>query len=66
MGSQKHIELKNARKSKYSWPRVARPGATAIKLWKSALRKTFGLKHGKIEYNVREWLYQPPDKWIWF
>ena len=40
------------RKSKYSWPRIERPGTSAIKLWKSALRKTFGLKEGLLEYNV--------------
>ena len=60
------VQRSPSRKSKYTWPRVPRPGASAIKLWKSALRKTFELKNGKIGYQVREWLYQPSSTWMWF
>ena len=52
--------------SKYSWPRVNRPGATSIKLWKKALKKTFGLRQGITNYTLGTWNFQPDNKWIWF
>ena len=55
-----------ARKSKYTLPRVSRPGATSIKLWKKALKKTFGLRKGEISYTVGKWCYTPTEQWIWF
>ena len=60
------VERDSDRKSKYSWPRIERPGTSAIKLWKSALRKTFGLKEGLLEYNVGDWNYSPVEPWNWF
>ena len=53
-------------KSKYLWSGSSRPGSTAIKLWKSALRKTFGLKQGITDYKLGHWLYSPLNTWIWF
>ena len=60
------VQKDGTRKSPYRWPRTPRPGSTAIKLWRAALRKTFGLKTGILEYTVGNWLANPPDHWVWF
>ena len=55
----------DTRVTHYNWPNSVRPGSTAIKLWKSTLRKVFGLKQGKTEYSLGKWLHSPTDQWLW-
>ena len=36
------------------------------KLWKKALKKTFGLKNGTTTYTVGQWLHNVHNDWKWF
>ena len=42
------------------------PGSTSIKMWRKALRKTFGLTLGVTEYRLGDWLHSNTSKWQWF
>ena len=52
-------------KTRYNWPNQTRPGTAAKKLWRSALRKCFGMKKGITTYTLGTGLYQPSNCWIW-
>ena len=53
-------------RNNYVWPRQEEPTQNMKKLWKKALRKTFGLKQGVTEYKLGKWLNDNFHQWIWF
>lgn len=56
----------NTRHSPFNWPRQEKPGAQCIKIWKSALRQTFGLRQGRTQYTLGKWFYKPSNLWRWY
>ena len=54
------------RPSHYHWPKQPWPSSGCIRMWKSALRKVFGMQQGVTTYTLGKWFYQPSDSWIWF
>ena len=59
-------DIDPTRISLYRWPRQTRPGSQCIKMWKSALRHTFGMRNGSTTYRLGKWFYRPTISWLWF
>ena len=53
-------------RNRYNWPRQPYPTLAMRKLWKKALKKTFGLRAGKTSYKIGRWLHNVNDTWPWF
>ena len=51
--------------SPYTWPRQTKPANKYITDWKSALRKSFGLRNGITEYTLGNWSSPPESTWKW-
>lgn len=50
----------------YIWPIQPRPNASAIAVWRRALRVCFPRENGLLTYTLGNWLYQPGTEWTWF
>ena len=53
-------------RNSYTWPKQPAPTTTMKKFWKKAVRKTFGLKQGKLSYQLGRWLHDQNGSWEWF
>ena len=61
-----NVQKDFTRKSIYNWPRTIWPGSTSIKVWRKALRKTFGLTAGTTTHELGPWLHNDLSNWLWF
>ena len=53
----------DTRPTRYLWPKQPKPGAQSIRQWKSALRKSFGLRQGVTAYQLGKLFYNIPQNW---
>ena len=53
-------------RNRFIWPRQSQPSTAMIKLWKKALRKTFGLLAGTTSYKLGRWLNNVKEGWSWY
>ena len=61
-----NVIMDPTRKSQYNWPNSKKPSSSYIKVWRKALRTTFGLRRGQTEFTLGKWLHSNMDKWNWF
>ena len=50
-------------RNSFLWPRPSEPGASSIRLWRSALQKCFGLNNGFTGHTLGRWLHNNYDGW---
>ena len=63
-----HYLCKKEHKSRnsYIWPYQPEPTTKMKKFWKKAVKKTFGLKQGKLSHRLGRWLHNQNADWEWF
>ena len=54
------------RNNYYHWPFQPIPSQKIMKLWKSALKKTFQLRAGVTKHKLGRWLHSNFNNWTWF
>ena len=51
----------------YKWPHQPEPSTSIMKkIWKRALRKTFGLRSRITSHKLGIWLHSNLSNWVWF
>ena len=53
-------------RNNFVWPRTKKPNASCIKIWRKALRTSFGLQEGITTYQLGRWLNNHISQWTWF